>query len=187
MPKFAKDRRIDLEARLRPLIEEEQLQQHAAAERLGVSLAWVERACKRLGLKTQRTGPRGGEGHPNWKGGRHLVGGYWYVWAPDHPAKTEAGYVAEHRIVAERLLGRLLRRVEVVHHIDGDPKNNAPENLQVFSSNADHLRHELKGRIPNWSEEGRKKTLEGVRRGNATRHQPKSDDGPQPQTTGHPT
>ena len=39
--------------------------------------------------------------------------------------------VAEHRLIAERSLGRKLRRDEVVHHIDGDPLNNAAENLQV--------------------------------------------------------
>jgi len=45
----------------------------------------------------------------------------------------------EHRIVAEQMLGRPLKRGEIVHHIDGNRHNNAPDNLQVMSQ-ADHLR-----------------------------------------------
>lgn len=35
-------------------------------------------------------------------------------------------------MVAERMLGRKLKPGEVVHHIDGNKRNNAPENLMVF-------------------------------------------------------
>lgn len=44
-----------------------------------------------------------------------------------------------HRIVMEDKIGRKLKKGEVVHHIDGDRRNNHPENLMVFSSQADHL------------------------------------------------
>lgn len=47
--------------------------------------------------------------------------------------------VHTHRIVAEQKLGRPLAPGEVVHHIDGDIRNNEPENLMVFSSQAEHL------------------------------------------------
>ena len=40
----------------------------------------------------------------------------------------------EHRLVAEEKLGRPLRKEEVVHHIDGDYKNNDPNNLMVLPS-----------------------------------------------------
>ena len=43
----------------------------------------------------------------------------------------------EHRIVAEKKLGRYLRSDEVVHHIDGNKTNNSPDNLIVLS-NEDH-------------------------------------------------
>ena len=46
-----------------------------------------------------------------------------------------------HRIVAERILGRPLLPGEVVHHIDHDKQNNRPENLMVFSSQAEHVRY----------------------------------------------
>ena len=44
-----------------------------------------------------------------------------------------------HRIVAEEMLGRPLGKYEVVHHIDGDKRNNNRDNLMIFSSQADHL------------------------------------------------
>ncbi|WP_243259146.1 HNH endonuclease signature motif containing protein [Clostridium sp. 'deep sea'] len=44
----------------------------------------------------------------------------------------------EHRVVAEKKLGRKLRKGEVVHHIDGDKLNNSPDNLMVFSSQEEH-------------------------------------------------
>ena len=44
-----------------------------------------------------------------------------------------------HRVVAEKMLGRKLRPGEVVHHIDGDKRNNRPENLMVFASQSEHV------------------------------------------------
>ena len=46
----------------------------------------------------------------------------------------------EHRVIAERILGRPLKDGEVVHHIDGDVRNNALENLRIFASQAEHAR-----------------------------------------------
>ena len=52
----------------------------------------------------------------------------------------------EHRVVAEQMLGRPLREGEVVHHMDGNKKNNAPENLLVFPSQKKHAAwHARKG------------------------------------------
>lgn len=148
--------RIDRKA-LRDMIEVQGLQQWKAAELLGVSISCVERTCKRLGLKTARTGPRSGSGHPNWNGGRILRKGYWMIWTPQ-------GYVAEHRQVMERKLGRKLEQREAVHHIDGNPQNNDPANLMIFGTNADHLRHELTGRMPRWTEVGKERIAAGIQR-----------------------
>jgi len=46
----------------------------------------------------------------------------------------------EHRRIAEEKLGRPLRKGEVVHHIDGNKQNNAPENIEVLPSQAEHAR-----------------------------------------------
>lgn len=47
----------------------------------------------------------------------------------------------EHRLVAERMLGRLLKPREVVHHEDRDKANNAASNLWLFPDNSAHLHH----------------------------------------------
>lgn len=188
MARFSKTRTAELDQQLRPMIEEQTLQQHVAAALLGVSEDWVQRACKRLGLATQRTGPRAGAEAPTWKGGTRIVKGYVMCWMPEHPNATKQGYVAEHRLVVERMIQRLLLPSEVVHHKDGAPRNNAPSNLQVFDSNADHLRHELKGHIPNWSNDGRRKIAAGVQKAISTRRRKSAvGGGLQPQPIDRPT
>lgn len=57
---------------------------------------------------------------------------------PEHPAAGKNGYVYEHRVVVERLLGRLLTPDEQVHHINRIKTDNRPENLCVVSK-AEHL------------------------------------------------
>ena len=47
----------------------------------------------------------------------------------------------EHRLAAAKKIGRHLLPGEEVHHIDGEPLNNNPNNLLVFKTKADHRRH----------------------------------------------
>jgi len=49
-----------------------------------------------------------------------------------------------HRIVAEQKLGRPLKADEVVHHLDGDKRNNSPDNIRVFSSQKEHAEFHAK-------------------------------------------
>jgi hypothetical protein len=52
-----------------------------------------------------------------------------------------------HRWAAEKKLGRKLRNGEVVHHKDRNKANNAPSNLYMFRSQADHDRaHKMDAR-----------------------------------------
>ena len=48
---------------------------------------------------------------------------------PDHPRADYTGYVSEHILIMEELLGRPLRDGEVVHHKDFNKWNNLPTNL----------------------------------------------------------
>lgn len=50
----------------------------------------------------------------------------------------------EHRAVAEKMLGRSLRDGEVVHHMDGNKRNNSPDNLMVFASQKEHAEYHMR-------------------------------------------
>ena len=139
---------------IRQWIEVEKKTHSWVSEQVGCSNQHIARVCKKHNIKTQRTGPRSGKGHPGWGDGTYLCKGYRYVYSPNHPNKTKQGYVAEHRLVMEKSLGRYLRKKEVVHHIDGNPLNNNIKNLVLFSRNSEHLKAELSGKSPNWTPEG---------------------------------
>lgn len=80
-----------------------------------------------------------GERHSSWKGGRIVnSSGYMLVWKKDHPFAGNKGYVFEHRLVAEKILGRYLTHEEVIHHIDNNPLNNSPKNLMLCRNNGEH-------------------------------------------------
>jgi hypothetical protein len=67
--------------------------------------------------------------------------GYRYVYAPDHP-KAYRNKVAEHRLVAEKKLGRYLREDEVVHHINENKLDNRMENLEVVNRTWHLIHHD---------------------------------------------
>jgi len=82
------------------------------------------------GLRKKYPNGRYGKKAANWKGGRQVINGYVFVYTPDHP-NARRNRIQEHRLVMEKELGRYLEPNEIVHHLDGDRQNNAPENLVV--------------------------------------------------------
>ena len=50
--------------------------------------------------------------------------------------------IHEHRVIAEEMLGRPLKSYGVVHHIDGNKRNNDPRNLKVMTQ-SEHIREHL--------------------------------------------
>lgn len=144
------------------------------AKRYGCSKQTILNRMNEAGIPSHPKHSAPGAANGAWKGGRYFdADGYVLVWAPDHPAATKEGRVREHRLVMERELGRYLLATEVVDHIDGNRSNNDPSNLRVFASNQEHLAATLKGRIPNWTEDGQRRmkeapTLAAVRRRTAS-------------------
>lgn len=84
-------------------------------------------------------GPQNGQ----WKGGRSVASNGYVLLrvGVGHHLADVRGYAYEHRIVAEKKIGRRLLPSEQVHHIDGDKKNNSPDNLDVLQSIAEHRSH----------------------------------------------
>lgn len=66
-----------------------------------------------------------GEKNYNWHGGVKMQNGYVMI------KNADGGYTQEHRIVAEKALGRPLKGGEVVHHINGDKSDNRNCNLLI--------------------------------------------------------
>lgn len=94
----------------------------------------------KLGHTIQYIQGKGKEGS-HWKGGKAKhSNGYVKIWFPSHPNADSRGYVFEHVKVMSDYLCRALDSDEVVHHIDGNKKNNVLSNLQLMTR-SEHAKH----------------------------------------------
>lgn len=95
---------------------------------------YCSRKCKGIDMSRKH-----GANTPRWKGGK-IIDGYGYVkiLSIGHPYKDNKGYVAEHRLVMEKKLGRYIDKWEVVHHLDHNKTNNHISNL-ILTNRKEHL------------------------------------------------
>lgn len=72
-------------------------------------------------------------------------GDYLYGIVRNHPNRTKNNYVLYHRLIIENLLGRILNSNEVVHHRNGNKKDNRVENLELFINSEHSKLHNTSG------------------------------------------
>jgi phage antirepressor YoqD-like protein len=136
------------------------------ARTVGTNDRRVRQFLDREGVQRDYPTNYGGARHPNYRGGRIVTRrGYVYIRSPNHTDKNHLGYVLEHRLVMEKMIGRRLLPTEVVHHKNGKKGDNRPENLELFSENGKHLAFELKGRVPKWTKGGWERMQKSAARG----------------------
>lgn len=85
----------------------------------------------------------GGIGHK-----KERIDGYISIYFPDHPCSTSDGYIMEHILVMEALLGRHLYENECVHHINENRSDNRKENLKLMTK-SEHMSFHMNKR---WEE-----------------------------------
>lgn len=163
-PDFSKSRNKEMMQKVLAMASEGKYSKDIA-EAVGVSAKAVQKIFRRYNFPSLHNFcPPEREERIGWNGGIKIVKGYAYSRTPGHPNASKYGnYVAVHRLVIEEKIGRYLTKTEVVDHIDGDTLNNHPDNLRVFANNAEHLAATLKGKIPEWTENG-KNALDAARR-----------------------
>jgi len=129
---------------------EKELPAHQVAERLGGSkttiLTWLEK--HKIPIRPNLFSLTGKKS-VGWKGGKYTnAKGYVFIYSPNHPNKIRkdkkkfgpGGYVAEHRLVMEKHLGRYLFSWEMPHHKNGIKNDNRIENLELLPNEKHNTR-----------------------------------------------
>lgn len=106
----------------------------------------VRRALIRMGVPRRRRGGGDGEKNHQFKGGVHVRRDGYRI------ARGTRKKPLEHRKIAERALGRPLKREETVHHVDVDPGNNQNTNLVICTHSYHMELHARMRRHPYWSQ-----------------------------------
>lgn len=86
--------------------------------------------------------------HPRYKGRYYDNDGYGNIFMPVKKNAKKSGHILEHRLMMETFLGRELNKNEVVHHKNGNKKDNTYRNLQLMTR-SEHGYHHYRQRVKN--------------------------------------
>lgn len=89
-----------------------------------------------------------GRDNANYRGGKIVNKGYVMLLRPGHHRAVKFGsseYVPRCVVVAERKLGRKLKKSEIVHHKDRNKRNDHPSNLKVVDKRK-HVSEHMSGK-----------------------------------------
>lgn len=138
--KIKKPMSDDLKANLIMLYVEQRLSTREIGKILGRSHDFVSRKLKEIGITVDdRITALQSDRNPDWKGGKTTRCGYVQISSKSICEKKKS----EHQIVMENYIGRELHENEVVHHIDGNKKNNSILNLALMDRAAHARLHSL--------------------------------------------
>lgn len=112
------------------------------AEKLGVTHRAVFNALRKLGVPTRSIGE-----DRSRRAKATRINAYGYVMV----RVGKRAYRLEHRMIAERILGRPLRENEHVHHINCDRTDNRNENLLICTREYHNALHARMRKHPYWS------------------------------------
>lgn len=110
---------------------------------------FCSRACAKIGWTGVRRAPgtefKKGNIPPSYRGGRYTdKNGYEYIRVKGHPMANPNGYVPEHRLVWAQAHGvEVVPKGMVIHHLNGIPKDNRPENLQAIPREQHGMFHHI--------------------------------------------
>jgi uncharacterized protein (DUF1330 family) len=92
--------------------------------------------------------------------------GFVYILKPEHPHTLNGGYVKRSRLVMEEHLGRLLKKGELVAHINGKNDDDRLENLLLFPNENEYSKYFYQNHreeYAEWNDAWRKKHQDRVR------------------------
>jgi len=89
--------------------------------------------------KGKRNPPKFRDQNPHWKGGKVKGGenGNYNLVLVGYNGRSI--YKCEHILIAERILGKTLPRAAIVHHVNGNPRDNRNCNLVICEDQKYHM------------------------------------------------